>query len=322
MQVRFWQSRFIFFNEVVFFSAERNFVSGEVVFFLVESVSFPVFESVTSIPFSFTAGKFDLECTKFYSAQIVSALQYLHSLNIVHRDLKPENILFNDKMQIQITDFGTAKEIPESESADTPRTSSFVGTAQYVSPELLKDKQACVSSDLWALGCIIYQMLVGQYPFQAPNEYLTFQQILNCRYEFPDDFDADARDLIENLLQLDPLQRLGSASRGGYEKLKQHAFFSGINWDTLHLADPPRQMQAFMNDSSDDDDEVVDDDFDQTFINDFKNQVIEEKKKKEVLKTLSLALRVRLFPLYLYYLCEFSFSASQHITSVFDFMEE
>nr|CAB3264758.1 3-phosphoinositide-dependent protein kinase 1-like [Phallusia mammillata] len=230
-------------------------------------------------------GKFDLECARFYSAQIVSALEHLHSLNIVHRDLKPENILFNDKLQIQITDFGTAKELPQDDSGDSPRTSSFVGTAQYVSPELLKDKEICTASDLWALGCIIYQMLVGNYPFKAPNEYLTFQQILACKYEFPEEFDREAKDIIEQLLQLEPLERLGSKTRGGYQALKSHKFFTGIEWDKLLTQDPPKQMMQHSQDSSDEDNdevnEVIDNFEHASFIDDFKKQISEVDKKRK-----------------------------------------
>ena len=217
----------------------------------------------------------------------MSALRHLHSLNIVHRDLKPENILFNDEMQIQITDFGTAKELPDDEITrkGLTRASSFVGTAQYVSPELLKDKQAGTSSDLWALGCIIYQMLAGQYPFQAPNEYLTFQQIVNCNYQFTDDFSENAKDLISKLLVLDPTERIGSVTCGGYDALMSHLFFDGIDWENLHSAPAPEVMMNLADDSSDD--ESLSDlanDLDQAFMTEVKNQLTESQEQKVGLK--------------------------------------
>ena len=215
-----------------------------------------------------------MKCAKFYTAEIVAAMEHMHSLNIIHRDLKPENILFNDHMHIQITDFGTAKEIDESVSASEPRTSSFVGTAQYVSPELLNDKQTCIASDLWALGCIIFQMLTGKFPFQAPNEYLTFQQIINCRYEFPEEgIDPEAKDLIQKLLKLDPKDRIGSEQSGGYDVLKSHPFFDGVDWDNITTTTAPEEMLA-LDDSSDEEDKMAKD-FEKTFINDFDQQVEE-----------------------------------------------
>jgi 3-phosphoinositide dependent protein kinase-1 len=99
-----------------------------------------------------------------------------------------------------------------------------VGTAEYVSPELLREKSACKASDLWALGCIIYQLLAGRPPFKAANEYLTFQKIMNLEYHFPDGFPDKARDLVERLLVLDPAHRLP------VEHIRNHQFFEGITW--------------------------------------------------------------------------------------------
>lgn len=82
-------------------------------------------------------GTFSLECAAFYSAELVQALEYLHSRGIIHRDLKPENVLLDEKMHLKLTDFGTAKIIGNEERA---RANSFVGTAEYVSPELLNEK--------------------------------------------------------------------------------------------------------------------------------------------------------------------------------------
>lgn len=183
-------------------------------------------------------GSFDEECTRFYGAQILTAIEHMHERGVIHRDLKPENVLLDDQMHIKITDFGTAKLLPDPrkprESAkpydptageeESTRARSFVGTAEYVSPELLTDKNACKASDLWAFGCILYQLLAGRPPFKAGNEYQTFQKIVGLDYEFPPGFPPAARDLIERLLVLDPQRRLS------IEHIKNHEFFDGIKW--------------------------------------------------------------------------------------------
>ncbi|KAM3915788.1 3-phosphoinositide-dependent protein kinase 1 [Leptodactylus fuscus] len=197
-------------------------------------------------------GSFDETCTRFYSAEIVCALEYLHEKGIIHRDLKPENILLSEDMHIQITDFGTAK-VLSSESRQA-RANSFVGTAQYVSPELLTEKSACKSSDLWALGCIIYQLVAGLPPFRAGNEYLIFQKIIKLEYDFPEKFFPRAKDLVEKLLVLEPIKRLGCEEMGGYGPLKAHSFFDGITWQDLHLQTPPK-LTAYLPAMAEDDEE-------------------------------------------------------------------
>ena len=179
---------------------------------------------------------FDEECTRFYSAQILDTIEYMHKRGVIHRDLKPENVLMDDNKHIKITDFGTAKLLGErkdsggrttfeSDSSNSEnRASSFVGTAEYVSPELLTDKSACKASDLWAFGCIVYQLLAGRPPFKAGNEYQTFQKIVALEYDFPRGFPAEARDLVERLLVLEPQRRLT------IEHIKNHPFFDGIKW--------------------------------------------------------------------------------------------
>ncbi|KAL5118557.1 serine/threonine protein kinase [Pleosporales sp. CAS-2024a] len=182
-------------------------------------------------------GTFDVECTRFYGAQILDSIDYMHNKGVIHRDLKPENVLLDDQMHVKIADFGTAKILePKSsngigsisgdplECAESDRAKSFVGTAEYVSPELLTDKNACKASDLWAFGCIIYQLLAGRPPFKAANEYQTFQKIVGLDYTFPDGFPPLAKDLVERLLVLDPVTRLPM------EHIKNHAFFDGIVW--------------------------------------------------------------------------------------------
>ncbi|XP_050391920.1 3-phosphoinositide-dependent protein kinase 1 [Patella vulgata] len=189
---------------------------------------------------------FDDRCSSFYAAEIVLALEYLHGLGIIHRDLKPENILLNEKMHIQITDFGSAKILEDSDSnaldnatPDSGRRNSFVGTAQYVSPEVLGSKNAYYSSDLWALGCIIYQFLSGLPPFRGGHEYQIFQKISKLDYDFPEGFNPVAKDLVSKLLVIDPTQRLGCQDMGGYNPLKNHEFFRSIDWENLPETEPP-----------------------------------------------------------------------------------
>jgi 3-phosphoinositide dependent protein kinase-1 len=130
----------------------------------------------------------------------VLAVEYLHSLGIVHRDLKPENLLLDENMHLKLTDFGTAKVIGTELRARSEVNAtflffffflfdfffviwqSFVGTAEYISPELLEQKMASRQSDIWAIGCIIYQMFCGRPAFRGATEFLTFQKVRQRRF--------------------------------------------------------------------------------------------------------------------------------------------
>ena len=178
----------------------------------------------------------DLAMTQFYIAEIAEALEYLHSLNIVHRDLKPENILITDLGHIKIADFGTALMGEECEEI------GFDGTAEYVSPEVLGSKPATKGCDLWALGCIVYQMLSGTTPFHEETEYLIFRRIQaytegSEAMAFPENFPPHSREIISALLQVEPSARLGASSDdstgNGYGTLKGHPFFGDIPWGSM-----------------------------------------------------------------------------------------
>lgn len=188
-------------------------------------------------------GSFSIECSQYYAAELLLALEVLNQKGIVHRDLKPENILFDENWHILITDFGSAKIVSEDENRDDTdvrkrRKNSFVGTAQYVSPELLTDTESSFASDLWAFGCIIFQMISGLAPFRAGSEYLIFQKILKLEYEFPEGFNKAAKSLVEKLLVLAPGKRLGASDSVPYSSIRSHDFFKGIDWS--NLGPPPR----------------------------------------------------------------------------------
>nr|CAH7764215.1 unnamed protein product [Callosobruchus chinensis] len=193
-------------------------------------------------------GCFTIDCARYYTAEMVLALEYLHSKGIVHRDLKPENVLFDDNWHILITDFGSAKILKTDstekcdndtlDKGDKKRRNSFVGTAQFVSPEMLSESSSSHASDLWALGCILYQMVSGMMPFRGRSEFLIFQKILNLEYEYPEGFDPQAKDLVQQLLVIAPNERLGATDQTPYTSIRQHELFKDLNWDDM--GPPPK----------------------------------------------------------------------------------
>ncbi|KAG1742156.1 kinase-like domain-containing protein [Suillus lakei] len=187
-------------------------------------------------------GSLSLTCSRYYAAQIVDALEFMHGKDVIHRDLKPENLLLDGQFRIKITDFGTGKILENG----AERANTFVGTAQYVAPELLENNETSKSSDLWALGCIIYQMISGRFAFQGLSEYLTWQKIKSLDYTFPEGFDEDAKDLVQRLLIRDPAQRLGAGgpdSAHSYAALRAHPFYASVSWETL-WTDPAPPLEA------------------------------------------------------------------------------
>lgn len=196
------------------------------------------------LPYINKVGSFDFKCTQYYTAELILALENMHKKGIVHRDLKPENILLDENMHTLIADFGSARILDEkngeTDFESRKRANSFVGTAHYVSPEILKGEQLTKAADLWALGCIIYQMISGLPPFRAGSEYLIFQKILDRDLHFPDGFNKIAKDLVQRLIQIEPTKRLGAKDQHDlYESIRSHDFFDGIVWEKLRSQTPP-----------------------------------------------------------------------------------
>jgi serine/threonine protein kinase len=150
----------------------------------------------------------------------------------VHRDLKPANILLNAKNRVKVSDFGTALLLDSPARDDT----EFVGTPDFLSPELLTKGGASPASDMWAFGCIVYSVFVGCCPFRASTPLHTFELIRACDFVMPDFVPEAAADLIRRLLVIDPKQRLGFGTQDcDYEPVRAHRFFEGVDWDSLPM---------------------------------------------------------------------------------------
>lgn len=192
-------------------------------------------------------GALEVNAARFYLAELLSALFYLHDNLVIHRDIKPENILLGKSesgVHLKLCDFATAKDVTTLK--DGERASTFVGSAEYVSPELLGydeevGKYAVYESDLWAAASVVYFTLAGLPPFRAESEYLMYRKIETNDYSFPEGFHEEGKTLVKELLQLKPCERLGAGRN--HSEIKNHPFFKEINWTDLHKQEPPTIRQ-------------------------------------------------------------------------------
>ena len=176
----------------------------------------------------FLAGeRFSEQKIRQVAAQLIVAIEYLHSFNIVYRDLKPENIVVTKDSFIKLIDFGLAKAIPNT------LTKSFCGSLAYLAPEIIKRNGYGKSVDWYMLGVLLYEMTHGNPPFLSSNsrEALIFN-ILNSSLMTKPGLNPDLEDLIRKLLVKDPTIRLGSGFMESLE-IKCHGFFKGIVWDDI-----------------------------------------------------------------------------------------
>lgn len=170
-------------------------------------------------------GKFSMDRSRFYIAELLSAIESLHELNVIYRDLKPENILLDYQGHIALCDFGLCKLNMNNED----KTNTFCGTPEYLAPELLLNQGYTRSVDWWTLGTLLYEMLTGLPPFYDDDHNVMYRKILQNPLKFPGFLEnTDVKDLLIKLLQKDPSKRLNDP-----QVIKSHPFFKDIDWTKL-----------------------------------------------------------------------------------------
>eukprot|EP01128_Nolandella_sp_AFSM9_P012880 TRINITY_DN971_c0_g1_i1.p1 TRINITY_DN971_c0_g1~~TRINITY_DN971_c0_g1_i1.p1 ORF type:complete len:355 (+),score=67.13 TRINITY_DN971_c0_g1_i1:745-1809(+) len=215
-------------------------------------------------------GSFDEPSARYYVAEMVLAVEALHSLGYVHRDLKPDNFLVDRNGHLKLIDFGLSQDglnqkysgafTMRIQSLSKSKTNTFnqrvdrrlgrkaysvVGSPQYMAIEILEQEGYNATVDYWSLGIILYELLYGITPFSSDSVQETFQMLSMWEHYIviPDDLEEDEEaspeswDFIKRLLTL-PERRIGAGPKGIAE-IKSHAFFKGIAWETLRTSKPP-----------------------------------------------------------------------------------
>ncbi|KAM7495659.1 hypothetical protein LguiB_030268 [Lonicera macranthoides] len=262
---------------------------------------------------------FSEQAVKFYVAEVLLALEYLHMLGIVYRDLKPENVLVREDGHIMLSDFDlslrctVSPTLVRSSATDTEtlrknpvycaqpvcieppsciqpscvapttcfgprlfsskskkdrkpkneignqvsplpeliaeptgaRSMSFVGTHEYLAPEIIKGEGHGSAVDWWTFGIFLYELLFGKTPFKGSGNRATLFNVVGQPLRFPESpvVSFSARDLIRGLLVKEPQHRL--AFKRGATEIKQHPFFEGVNWALIRCASPPEIPKPF-----------------------------------------------------------------------------
>eukprot|EP00184_Porphyridium_aerugineum_P004153 CAMPEP_0184695370 /NCGR_PEP_ID=MMETSP0313-20130426/3021_1 /TAXON_ID=2792 /ORGANISM="Porphyridium aerugineum, Strain SAG 1380-2" /LENGTH=631 /DNA_ID=CAMNT_0027153807 /DNA_START=343 /DNA_END=2238 /DNA_ORIENTATION=- len=249
---------------------------------------------------------------RFYAAEVILALEYLHFCGFIYRDLKPENILMKKNGHIALTDFDLSKQaeakgpqvvqkkpqslmmkmkgsflrradssvsklndmdIVDSEPVMLHASTSFVGTEEYIAPEVVQARPQTAAMDWWTLGILIYEMLTGTTPFKGRNANQTYHNITHDNIHWPLDVhvSTECKQLVRKLLIRDPERRLGSHS--GASEIKREKWFAGLNFSLIRNETPPilprmkdpydmSQYEGALNafDESDEEDHGNDDD--------------------------------------------------------------
>ena len=190
------------------------------------------------------------EEAKFYTAELILAIESIHKLDCIHRDIKPDNILIDKTGHIKLSDFGLAK-VPDTiyeklqdnnyndDKKSHQKNFSCVGTAYYVAPEVLNKKGYGQEVDWWSVGVIFFEMLVGYAPFCSKDTSEACYKILNWEkyLKIPNKIkmSKEAEDLIYKMINNKNI-RLG---KNGANEIKKHPFFKGVDWDNIREQKAP-----------------------------------------------------------------------------------
>ncbi|CAN4119479.1 unnamed protein product [Withania somnifera] len=243
---------------------------------------------------------FSERAARFYVAEVLLALEYLHLLGVVYRDLKPENVLVREDGHIMLSDFDLSLRCAVNPTLSSPcstscidpfclhpswqgscfspkflstaaktrklkhdpaaqvsplsqlvveptnaRSNSFVGTHEYLAPEIIKGEGHGSAVDWWTFGIFLYELLYGRTPFKGPGNEDTLANVVSQCLKFPASptVSSHARDLIRRLLQKEPENRLGAMT--GAAEIKQHPFFEGLNWALIRCSKPPEMPRFY-----------------------------------------------------------------------------
>ena len=168
-------------------------------------------------------GKLSESASRFYLAEVILALEYLHSMDILYRDLKPSNILIDSTGNVKLADFGLAK---ENVGTNNPAM-SMAGTPAYLPPETINGKGTTTAGDIYGLGPLLYEMLTGSPLFSGNDTFAIYNSIKLGRIAFPPYVDEPARNLISQVMSRNPEKRPTT------NQLKRHFFFRRMNWQAL-----------------------------------------------------------------------------------------
>lgn len=174
------------------------------------------------------ARRFSEDRTRFYAAEIVSALGHLHKRGVIYRDLKLENLLLDKHGHIKMVDFGLCKD----EIFGGKLTGTFCGTPSYLPPEVIRSSRYGRAVDWWALGIVMFEMLTGQLPFYSEERKVMFRLIVTERVKFPRAVVGETREILQQLLAKNPDRRLGGGTTDS-EEIMTHPFFAQIDWTDL-----------------------------------------------------------------------------------------